>query len=209
MLGPLADDEAHSARRGMDQDRLAWFDLMRAAQQVPGGHALQHHRRALLVGDAVGERHKPVGRHDPRLAIGAKRPAGIGDAVARLQIADPRPDLLDHPGRLGAEPARQRHLIQAAALVGVDIIEPDRRMAQPDLPLAGPADLDLLPFQHLGSAGLRKTDRLHHCCLHPFRIDDATIARPGPPVTTAAPVAIAHDAAQGGAERMRSPFSRG
>ena len=31
----------------------------------------------------------------PRLAIGAERPAGIGDAVARLQAADARPDLLD------------------------------------------------------------------------------------------------------------------
>jgi hypothetical protein len=28
--------------------------------------------------------------------------------------------------------------------------------------LPGLADLDLLPLQHLGSAGLRKTDRLHH-----------------------------------------------
>ncbi len=136
--------------------------LVRAADQVPRGHALQHHRRALLVGDAVGQFHQSVGRHDARLAIGAERSAGIGDAVARLQVGDAGPDLLDNACSLGAEPARQRHRVEAAALVGVDVVEPDRRVTQADLALAGFADFDLLPLQDLGPAGLRETDRLHH-----------------------------------------------
>ena len=162
MLCPLADDQPDPAGRGMDQDRLAGLHRMGAADQVPGGHALQHHRRGLLVGDPGRHRHQPVGRHDPRLAVGAERPAGISDAVAGFEPGDARPDLLDDPGRLRAEPARQWHRVEPAALIGVDVIEPDRGMADPDLARAGLADLDLLPFQHLGSAGLRKTDRLDH-----------------------------------------------
>ena len=42
------------------------------------------------------------------------------------------------------------------------IVEPDCGMSEPHLAFAGLADLDLLPLQDLGSAGLRKTDRLHH-----------------------------------------------
>jgi hypothetical protein len=72
------------------------------------------------------------------------------------------PDLLDDPGGLGAEPARQRHRVEPAALIGVDVIEPDRSVLEPHLTLAGLADVDRLPFQNFGSAGLGKTDRLHH-----------------------------------------------
>ncbi len=97
MLCPLAHDQPDTAGRGMDQDRLARFDLMGAADQIPGGHALQHHRRCLLIGDAGRERHQPIGRHDPRFGIGSDRAAGIGDAVARFQVADTRSNLFDDP----------------------------------------------------------------------------------------------------------------
>ena len=112
-----------------------------------------------------GSFYQSLGRHDPRLAVGAERPAGIGDAVAGLQIGDAGADFLDDAGRLGAEPARQLHRIEAAALVGVDVVEPDRRVAEPDLALAGLADFDLLPLQDLGPAGLRETDCVRHRCL--------------------------------------------
>ena len=162
MLRPLADDEADPAGGGVDQDGLARLHHMGAADQVPRGHALEHHRRGLLVGDAVGHRHQPVGRHHPRLGIGAERPAGIGDAVAGLEAADAGPDLLDDAGALAAEAARQRHRVEAAALIGVDVVEADRGVPEPHLAGAGLADLDLLPVQHLGAAGLLETDRLHH-----------------------------------------------
>src|ERR1700722_8169031 len=125
MLGPLASDKPHPAGRGMNEDRLARLYDMGATDQIPGGHAFEHHRRGLLVADAVGNRDQPIRREYPLFAIGAERPAGIGDAVAGLEIADARPDLFDNSGAFAAEPARQRHGIEAAALVGVDEVESD------------------------------------------------------------------------------------
>src|SRR5204863_6437097 len=93
---------------------------------------------------------------------GAKGPAGIGDAITRFQATDTRSDFLDDPGPLGAEAARQRHLVKAAALIGVDVIEPDRGVAQPDLTLARLADLDRLPGQNLRTARFLKTNRVRH-----------------------------------------------
>ena len=55
-----------------------------------------------------GQHHQPFGRNDARLGIGAERPAGIGDAVAGLHLADARADLLDDtraPRRLGRSAA--------------------------------------------------------------------------------------------------------
>ncbi len=135
---------------------------MGAADQVPGGHALQHHRRGLLVADAVRQWHEPVGRHDPRITVGAERSAGVGDTVAWFQIVDPGPDLLDDPGRLGTEAARQWHRVKPAALIGVDVVEADRGMSQPNLSLAGLADLNLLPLQNLGPAGFREPNCVSH-----------------------------------------------
>ena len=84
VLGPLADNESDAARRGMDQDRLAALHRVGAANQVPSGHALEHHRRRLLIGDARGNRDQAVGRHHPLIGISTERSAGIGDAVAGL-----------------------------------------------------------------------------------------------------------------------------
>ena len=81
----------------------------------------------------------------------------------------PEPDFLDHAGRLAAEPARQRRRIKAAAMVDVDEVQPDRGVADAHLARTGLADLDLLPVQNLGSAGLVKRIAcvmalLPHCC---------------------------------------------
>jgi len=42
--GPLAEQQAHAAGRGVHQDRVAGPDTVRAVQEVLGGHALQHDR---------------------------------------------------------------------------------------------------------------------------------------------------------------------
>ena len=168
VLGPLADNESDAARRGMDQDRLAALHRMGAADEVPGGHALQHHCRGLLVGDAIGHRDETVGRHYALIGISAEGPAGIGDAIARFQTTDTGSDFLDDPGALGAEATRQRHLVEPAALIGVDVIEPDRGMAQPNLTLAWLADLNRLPRQNLWASGFLETNCMRHDCPHSF-----------------------------------------
>src|SRR6516225_2826951 len=175
MLCPLADDQTHSASRGMDQNRLAGFHGMGAPYQIPGSHAFQHHRCSLLIGDARGNRHEPISRNHPLVSIGAYRPAGIGDAVARVEPGDTRPNLLDDTGRLGAEPARQGQRIETAALVGIDIIQPDRVVAEPHLAVPRLADRDFLPCQNFGAAGLLKTDRVSRP-LPPSGLPPITIA---------------------------------
>ena len=51
---------------------------------------------------------------------------------------------------------------ERAGIIDVDEVEPDRRLAETNLPGARLADLDLLPAHLLGPAGLVNTDRLGH-----------------------------------------------
>src|SRR6516165_4939630 len=141
---------------------------MSAAYQVPGGHAFQHHRCGLLVSDPGRDRHQAIGRNYPLVGIGADRATGIGDTVSRLEPGDTRSDLLDDAGRFGTKPARHRQRVEAAAVIGVDVVEPYRTVAEPDLTLPGLADRDLLPRQDLGAAGLLETDRVSQCFLLGF-----------------------------------------
>jgi hypothetical protein len=53
-LRPLADDQADAAGRGVDEDGVARLHAIGAPQQVLGGEALHHDRRALLEGQASG-----------------------------------------------------------------------------------------------------------------------------------------------------------
>ena len=98
MLGPLAEDQADAAGRGVEQDGVAGLDLIGLADQVLRRQALQHHRRGGLVVDAVGQLQQAVGRDQPRFGIGAERRRAIGDAIAGLQVGDPGADFLDHAG---------------------------------------------------------------------------------------------------------------
>ena len=109
-----------------------------------------------------GQFQQPIGRDQPRFGIGADRRVAIGDAVAGLQIGDPGAYFLDHAGRLAAEPARQLRRINAGADVDVDEVQTDRGVADARLARAGLADLDFLPDQNFGTAGLVKTDGVRH-----------------------------------------------
>ena len=98
MLGPLAEDQADAAGRGMQQNGVAGFDAIGLADQVLRGQALQHHRGRGLVVDAVGQLEQTIGRNQPRLGIGADRRRAVGDAITGLQIGDAGADFLDHAG---------------------------------------------------------------------------------------------------------------
>ncbi len=162
MLGPLAEDQADAARRGMEQDGLAGFDPIGLADQILHRQALQHHRGGGLVIDAVGQLDQAIGRNQPRLGIGAERCISIGDAVAGLQIGDAGPDFLDDAGRLAAEPARQRDRINARTIVDVDKVQSHRGVSNARLARTGLAKLDLLPDQNFGLTGLVKADGMRH-----------------------------------------------
>jgi hypothetical protein len=113
MLRPLAEDEADAPCCGMQQDGIAGFDAIGLADQILHRQALEHHGGRGLVIDPFGQFQQTIGRNQPRFGIGAKRSIAVGDAVARLQIADAGSDFFDHAGALAAQPARQLGWIQA------------------------------------------------------------------------------------------------
>jgi hypothetical protein len=109
VLRPLAGDQADAAGRGVEQDRVAGVDLVGLAQQVLCGHALEHHRRRLLVGDGVRAAAPAPWPGRPAVGVGAQR-AGVGDPLPDLDLRhalahrldDARPSL---PGVNGRPPA--------------------------------------------------------------------------------------------------------
>jgi hypothetical protein len=100
-------------------------------------------------------------------AVGTHRAAGIGDAVAGLELGDAFANGLDDAGAFEADAGWQRQRVEPGAVIGIDEVEADRGMAHANLPRARFAQVDILPAQYLGPAGRVKTDRLYHrSCLH-------------------------------------------
>ncbi len=163
MLAPLPEDLADAAGRGMHQDGLAGLHPVGAAQEILRRQSLQQHRRRGPVVDPGRQLDQPLGGEQASLGIGAHRPRAIAGAIARLELAHPLAHRLDHAGGLEADARRQRERIEAAAVIGVDEVEADRRVADADLAGAGLADRDLLPAHRLGSAGLMNPDRVDAC----------------------------------------------
>ena len=119
---PLAGDEADAAGGRMQQQRRALADLVGLAQQVAHRHALQHHGGAGLVVDAVGQLDEPVGGHHPLLGVAAHG-ARIGAAVADLEVGHAGAHGHDLAGSLRAGHERRRHLVEARALIDVDVVD--------------------------------------------------------------------------------------
>ena len=55
MIKPLTLDQSNTAGSGMNQARIALVGLVRAAEQVMRGGALEHRRRGRLELDVSGE----------------------------------------------------------------------------------------------------------------------------------------------------------
>jgi hypothetical protein len=174
VLEPLAGDQPHPAGRGVEQHGVGLVHPEGPADQVLHGHALEHHRCRLEVGDAVRQLDQPVGRHDPGFGIGAGRRGGVGHAVARLEVIDSLADRFDPAGGLHADGRRQRRQgVEAGAVVDVDEVQADGGLFQADFARAGCADLDGFPGQDLRAAGLVDADRVRHvprCSLRNARV---------------------------------------
>ena len=157
--GPLADDQPDAAGRGVYQYRVARPDLVDVADQIARGHALQHHRRRGAVVDRVRQLDHPVRSDQPGFGIGADGRC-VGDPVARFQMGDAGADRIDDTRRLHARHERQRQRVEAGAVIDIDVVQPDCGLLQPDLAGTRLADLDLVPLQHFGTAGLMDSDRV-------------------------------------------------
>ena len=161
MLGPLAGDQADAARRRVQQHGRVLADLVGLAQQVAHRHALQHHRRAGLVVDAVRQLDETVHRHQPLFRVAADR-ASVGATVADLELGHAGADRHHLAGTLVARNERHRHLVEARALIGIDVVDAHRMLLQPHLPRPRLADLHALPLHHLGAAVLMDADGVDH-----------------------------------------------
>jgi len=133
-------------------------------------------------------------------AFGGNQLAVLTDARGIDAVAD-RHDLT---GALGTGDERQRHRVQAGAVVDVDVVDADATEA--DEHLTGPRLRvgHVLEREHLGTAGLMDTDRLHtvlpsHVWPHP---------RPGHTLTPV-PAHVRMTTSESALPRDSWPFTRG
>ena len=139
------------------------LDLEGAAQQIPSGHALQHHGGGLLVADPVGHRHQAIRGHQPLLGIGAKGRCCVGDPVPDLEIVDPLADLQNLARRFEAGGEGEAGGgIETGSEIDVDEIEADGGLFQSSLPRTGLRDLNILVAQNVRPAGLVNAYRPCH-----------------------------------------------
>ena len=162
VLRPLAGDEPHPAGRGVEEDGVAGLDRVAALEEVLDGHALEHHGRRRLVAHRFRDPHQPVGGDGPLLGVGSER-ARVGHPVADREVGDPfaeREDLSRalHPG--GERKGRRR--IEPHPEVDIDVVEPDRGVADAGLARTRRADRDLLEAHDVGAAGLVYLDGVGH-----------------------------------------------
>ena len=187
---PLARDQPDAAGRRMEQHEIT---LPQAAlrlhllQQVLRRQALEHHGRTGLEIDGVWQLADAFGRHHADLAIAARRLAGVGGAIACLEVRHARSDGLDHAGRLHPELQRHRQLVHARALVNVDEVQADRLVPDPDLAGSRLADSDIDDLHLFGTAMLVDADgSAHGDLLVVLKLRHAaTIRSPMPAVRTA------------------------
>ena len=139
---PRADAFSHGTRIEPTPPAAAWTSTHSPActcaqrsTSISAVQPLSITAAARLGVDIVGQLHQPVGGDQPVGRIGARRRQRVGDAIARAKPA-PLAHRLDHARRLAAQARGQAERIEARAVIGVDIIEPDRLV--PDQHLAGP-----------------------------------------------------------------------
>ncbi len=165
-LQPLAGDEPDASGRRMKDDGVARLHLVKALDQILDGHPLEHHRGGLLGRDAVGNLHDARRRDVARFTVAAdrlqRRAARVDDAVAGLELGDAVADGFDDARRLAADAARQRDLVDAAAMVRVDVVEADRFVAHADLAGAGRREIHVLPLHDFRSTLFVNPDRFRH-----------------------------------------------
>jgi len=159
---PLAEDEPDAARGGVHQQPVAALHAHGAAQQIVRGEPFEHQHRGLFVADGARQLDDPLGRQVAQLAVAAGLRVHIGHAVADAQTAHAPSDGGDDAGGLSAETGGQRHRVEARAVVDVDVVQADGRVAQLHLARPGRAWVEVLELQDLGTSGLVETDGFGH-----------------------------------------------
>ncbi|MPN45095.1 hypothetical protein SDC9_192662 [bioreactor metagenome] len=132
---------------------------------------LEHHGRAGLETDGVGQLAHIHCRHHTHFAVAARRLARIGRAIAHLQVRDAITHGLDHARRLHADTCGHLQRIQARAVVHVDEVQADGLVADADLAGARLANLHIDKLQLFGTTMLTDLNGEAHgtfllgCCV--------------------------------------------
>jgi hypothetical protein len=140
----------------------AFAHRQRALEKVLRCHALEHHAGRGVERDALGQPHHVLRRHHTLLAVAARRVAGVGGAVAGLEVRDTLAHGLDDAGTFHAQRERQRVLVQARALVDVDVVQPRGVVADADLARARLAHRQVDELQLFGATVGGDLDRAGH-----------------------------------------------
>ena len=138
MLRPLAEDEPDAAGRRMHEDRVALLHGVRSAHEVLRRHALEHRRggRACRRSPPAPSRGAPPGRCAPRHT----RPTDRLPYATRSPFANavtPSPTSSTTPAASEPSTAGSAIGIEAGAVVRVDEVQADRRVAHADLARPG------------------------------------------------------------------------
>ena len=152
-LEPAGQKQPDPARRGVDEHGHPRLDPSAILDQNRGGRALQHQRGRILVRHVVGQADELVRRHRPMRGIGAAR-GEAADPIADREAGHALAQRLDHPRAFLSQHCGQLDRVEAGAVVGVDIVEPDRRRAQPHLARAGFGKRGADELEHVRPAGL-------------------------------------------------------
>ena len=149
----------------MEQHKIAGLqglDRLDAAQQVLRRQAFEHHGRAGFERDAIGQLAHAFGGHHALFAIAAGRHAGVGRAVAHLQVRDALAHGLDHARSFHAQLQWHGVGVQAGALVDVNEVQADGLVTDADLAGAGLPDGHINKFHDFGTTGLVNLNGLAH-----------------------------------------------
>src|SRR5690606_1445569 len=161
MLRPLTGYETDAAGSRVQEHGRFGTDLVSLFQEIADRHSLQHHGGGRLIVDAVRDLDHAIGGNEPLLRVGTDG-AGIGDPVAYLEVGHTGTDGGDLARAFRSDHRGQADLVQALAMIRVDVIESYRTVLEANLPFTWLADVDLLPFHDLRAAMLMNSNCVHH-----------------------------------------------
>ena len=146
----------------MEHHGVASLHGERALDQVPHGHALQHHGGGRIKTDRIRQLHQTARRHHAHIRIRTRRSASIGNSIARFDVFDVRAHRFDHARAFHAQRGGQRHRIKPGAMISIDVVQADGGIAHANFARSGLSNVDFFPAHDFGAAGFMDTDCVGH-----------------------------------------------